>query len=239
MGRSHYGGYTMKHSIKTFLLASGIAMGGVAGASAATLDFTDFGSYIGYNASGATGSIGSVDWTLSAVGGALKVDTNPDVGDSTGISLALATDGVGVGSGDDEVTNNDEALLLEFSRAIKVTAVHVLDLFFSVQPPGLELALAYDDATDTMIVQLAAGVPLGDATGGYAMGSFAEFAVKKMRFEAGGTADNPTGTFDFALAAVEYAASEGNEPDPVPLPAGGLLLLGALGGLAALRRRAA
>lgn len=228
----------MKHFLKPFLLAGSITAGSVIGASAAILDFTDLTSYTSTGPV-ATGSIGSVGWTLTPSGGALNVNTTPDVGDSTGIPLALDTDGVGVigGGTNDEVTDDDESLLLSFSRAIKVTAVHVLDLFFSdTVPDNKELALAYDDDDNTLIVTVTAGVPLGAANGGYKKSDpFGEYAVRNIRFEAGGAADDTT--YDFALAAIEYASGDGQEPDPVPLPAGGLLLIGGLAALAAARRR--
>ena len=223
--------------MKTILLSSGIAVGSMGAASAAILDFTDLGVY-GSTGPVATGSIGSVGWTLSATGGALRVNTNPDATDPAAIAaLALETDGVGVGTGDDEVTNNSETLVLQFARAIKVNAVHVLDLFFSTDPVGNEQALAYNVDNNELIVTVDAGNDIAASTGGYAVKSFADYAVKTIRFEAGGTADFPTGTFDFALAAIEYKSTDGQEPDPVPLPAGGLLLLGGLGGLSLLRRR--
>lgn len=52
-----------------------------------------------------------------------------------------------------------------------------------------------------------------------------------FRVRASGTfiADGLLGNDDFTIARIETAS--------VPLPAGGLLLIGALGGLAALRRR--
>ena len=238
----------MRHFLKPFLLAGSLTAGSAIGASAAILDFTDVGAGGtcggSYTTCGpvATGNIGTVGWTLTAFGGPLNVFTEADVSDATGIPLELETDGVGIGStGDsdrDEVTNDDETLLLSFSRSIRLTAVHVLDLFLGIGQDGQELALAYDEATSSVFVTVEASSVLGAADGGYKKSApFGQYPVQNIRFSAGGSADYPTSTFDFALAAIEYASSDGQEPDPVPLPAGGLLLIGGLAALATARRR--
>ena len=71
-------------------------------------------------------------------------------------------------------------------------------------------------------------------SGGYASKT-TSVGVKSIRFAAGGAADNIDS--DFALAAIDYATDADGNPAPIPLPAGGLLLLGALGGLGLARRR--
>ena len=55
------------------------------------------------------------------------------------------------------------------------------------------------------------------------------FGVTSITFESTGTDDKGNVRFDFVADTVT--------PSPIPLPAGGLLLLAALGGLAGLRRR--
>jgi len=54
------------------------------------------------------------------------------------------------------------------------------------------------------------------------------FGVTSITFESGGTGNKGNARFDFVA---------GTPVSPIPLPAGGLLLVAALGGIAALRRR--
>ncbi|MEP5760238.1 MAG: VPLPA-CTERM sorting domain-containing protein [Litoreibacter sp.] len=224
----------MRNNFKSVILAAGFAAASVVGASAATvIDFTDHsvvGSTNGLTSvSGSLG--GGVDWTLSAVGGTLNVNTATDAPNAAAAAgLVYDNDGVGVedGNGDDEVTNDGEALILEFSRAVFLQAVSFLDLFVDA---SAESALSYDDVTGDLIVETFA---TGNAAG-FSTQNVADLEVKRIRFVPGAGADDTSR--DFALATVDLRSSDGNVPDTVPLPAAGLLLAGALGGLGVARRR--
>ncbi|MCP1168388.1 VPLPA-CTERM sorting domain-containing protein [Limimaricola litoreus] len=241
----------MKASFKILVTASALAVAAATGASAARLDFTDASVYAG----DAMGTIGSgsneTKWELSAEGGTLNYMTPADgtyAGGSGGESLKRDYDGVGVSGAkaDDEITDApgvDQSILLTFSKSIFLTAVHVLDLFKSADtadgPGGQEHAFVYDP--DNLILEIAAVEDLGDNpdNGGYQTEKLLPAVqVSKLRFKAGGTFDNPTDTRDYALAAIDYSFDNPDSaPNPVPLPAGGLLLLGALGGLGLVKRR--
>lgn len=226
-------------SFKSLALAAGIAAGSVSGASAAILDFTA-------GMPGATSGIlgTTVTWELEAVGGALNTSTGYDGGAAfksdpvaNFVPLVLRNDGVGVG--DDEVTNTGEELILKFSQAIRLQGVYFLDMF--VGPGGgvsrTETSLSFNKTTGDLIIQTVATEPLppaGVQAPGFAFSEFADIIVKTIRFVPGVGKDNNNG--DFSLAAIKYR-DVGGEPAPVPLPAGGVLLLGGLGGLALLRRR--
>ena len=133
----------------------------------------------------------------------------------------------------DEVTfESGEELLLTFSRSIRLTGVRVLDLFFDEATENEE-AIAFNAETGDTLVTLVASDQLG-TDGGYAFKA-TNAAVRSIRFLAGGTSDDTDR--DFALAAIDFAADADGNPAPIPLPAGGLLLMGALGGLGLARRR--
>ncbi|WP_341213300.1 VPLPA-CTERM sorting domain-containing protein [uncultured Limimaricola sp.] len=241
-------GFDMKASFKILVTASALAVAAATGASAARLDFTDASVYTG---NAPTGTIGAgptmTTWTLSATGGKLNYKTPADgtyAAGNGGLSLKRDYDGVGVN--DDEITQaagKNQSVLLTFTKSIYLTAVHVLDLFktadLATAPGGQEKAFVYDP--DNLILEIFAVNDLGDKpnNGGYQTEKLAEAVqVSKLKFMAGGTNDNPTNTRDFALAAIDYEFDKPDSaPNPVPLPAGGLLLLGALGGLGLAKRR--
>jgi hypothetical protein len=75
--------------------------------------------------------------------------------------------------------------------------------------------------------EIADAAPANFGTGNAIVDFTADFAFDRISFFSNeGTGGTDIAAFEFAIA-----------PVPVPLPAGGLLLLGALGGIAALRRR--
>lgn len=242
----------MKASIKILMTASVLAVAAAGAASAARLDFTDETVYTTKSAASATGTIGAgpteTKWTLTPTGGILQIETNPDGkydgGSTAPAELALDYDGVGIGKRDDEITaEKNESLLLSFSRSIFLTAVHVLDLFKSAdteQAAGQrEHALVYDPTTLILTIEAIEQLASNPDNGGYQTKKLDKAVeVAALRFEAGGSDDNPTNTRDFALAAVDYEFDDPDRaPAPIPLPAGGLLLLGALGGLGLAKRR--
>lgn len=225
--------------LKVITVASAMTLAGGLSASAALLDFTS-------DATGNSGTLSDLNgtgYTLSAQGGPgfkLKRDTEISVTEAAAVpasaGLALDNDGVGVvGEGSrDEVTNGNESLLLEFTDKVKLTAVHFLDLFVGNKA---EFSLTRNGATNQLIVKTVAVDGIDSGNAGYATSDEASFLgnaiVTSIRFVAGAAADNNDG--DFALAAIEYDADFA--PGIIPLPAGGVLLIGALGALGLVRRR--
>ena len=238
-------------TIKTFALAAGMSLVAMA-ASAATLDFTDLKTFTGANAlsataSGASGRIGSgaaaVVWTLSPSVRPMKynfstqsgapavlqgTDNGFDGDDKAALqaSSGLKLDGDGIGVRNDE-NSETQWLTLTFSKAVKITGIHVLDLFFGVgKGLGAEVAAISGDLVDSLMADQQVGVAPRQGYRFKAVDSKG-FTVTSLRFDPAGMRDDSQ--IDFALAAVDVV--------PIPLPAGGLLLLTALGGLAVARRR--
>ncbi|GFE52499.1 hypothetical protein So717_42520 [Roseobacter cerasinus] len=225
----------MSVSFKSFCLAAGVTAASTMGASAALLDFT-----AGPDATGqfSDGDGGFITWEVTATGGTLNTNTPIDAElplPAPGGVLALENDGVGVD--DDEATaQDDQTLIVTFSEAILLTGLHFLDLFIGPQG-GTESVSVFANGG----INLTAGDPVeaSDDIGvapdnGYAFRSFSDIEITSLTFIPGDATDDTTG--DFALAAIEYELVD-DQMDPVPLPAGGFLLLGALGALSVARRR--
>lgn len=218
----------MARKFHTLLFAAIVTTAGAMGASATTIDFTDNGSYT-FTPTAATGSTDGIGWTL---------DSNPSTSLLTnseaynGISkpvtpLALENDGIGVilkaTDVDDEVTFPKESLTMTFDEEVGVTGFYFLDLF------GRETVTIYADGnlvTPVTTVTSPWG-PRNNSKGGYVYYAF-DTTVTSLTFVPGSNNDN-RGKPDFALAGIDLAA--------VPVPAAGLLLLTALGGLGLARRR--
>jgi hypothetical protein len=241
--------------IETLALAASLSVAGAFAANAATLDFTDLETFTGANsiyatAAGASGKLGSYAattiWTLTPSKTPMRYNFSSDdaaaplAGHDDGYDgkntpsapLAFMGDGIGIGGSDDEVTRG-ENLLLTFSRAVKITGIYFLDLFNGSQ--GEEIADISGDVTATKTGTRNVSL---NTIGGYEyLALDTGFTVLSLRFRADGTMSaqgkcvGDDGICDYALAGVEY------ELAPVPVPAAGLMLLSALGGVAALRRR--
>ncbi|MFZ5710272.1 MAG: VPLPA-CTERM sorting domain-containing protein [Pseudomonadota bacterium] len=208
---------------------------GATASSAAVIDFTSAGT-------GTSGSVGSVSWTMSSNIGTVNNSQAFDGQDSNlaWTGLALQRDGYGVrsyldnSSRDDEITSilaGSEAILLTFNKAVRVSAVAFLDLFLPATGGLGEVGYAqFDDGTTVSVTaaDLANPVGSGSRRAGFAYSLVDGITTKSIRFFTGLTNDRQ-GLADGALAAVDIA--------PIPVPAAGLLLLGGLGGLAAIRRR--
>ena len=243
----------MGKTITAIALSSAMVVAGAAGAFAATLDFTALSTFTTGGAtatsSGASGTFKGVTWTLTpssvrqlsynfgapatgALLGNLSKNQNQGfdgVAKPVGTGLALEGDGVGVG--DDEITHEaDQYVTLTFGKAVTISAFHFLDLFYgTARGKGAEVAQVWDTATNTLLASFSADQEVtANAIGGYKFGALdGTIKVTSLTFKASGVKDDTSR--DFALAAVDIAA--------VPVPAAGLLLLTAVGGLAAARRR--
>ena len=222
-------------SIKTFALAATVAMGSTVAAQAALIDFTNPSTYTLTGSTGSgTSTDGTLAFTLSAVGGNI---TNSEVADydADRVSpLSGQVDGLGVGSGlsADEITFPLESLTVSFDRAVTISRLFFLDLFGT--RPGEFATETDENATVTSDTGASANFRAQtlnqDGTVGF--GDFmTELTGTSFTFIAG--EENDSMTFpDFALAGLEVT-----EVAPIPLPAGILLLGGALGGLGLARRK--
>lgn len=211
----------------TLSLAAFVTMAGAMGAAASTIDFTDEGSYT-ITEDLATGTTDGIGWTL---------DSNPDDsrlryaqefdGDAAPPTtpLALENDGIGVSFlvPDDEVSYPRESLTMTFDATASVTGFYFLDLF------GAETVDIYDENNVLLTTVIASSADLDNSVGGYTYWAF-DASVTSLTFVPGPLNDS-LGRPDFALAGVDLAA--------IPVPAAGLLLLTALGGLGLARRRKA
>ena len=199
-----------------FIIAAGAA------SAASLLDLTSAGAQ-------KTGTLAGTGYAITAVGGSLNNSQSYDGGAKpTGAIadlLAFQRDGYGVK--DDEVTYPGERIVVTFDQAVRLTGVAFLDLFRkSNGHPGEFVALTVDGAAPTIFNSVC---PY-QTCGGYVEFGALDLVGKVFSFAAGHRNDG-VGRPDFALAAIQVAA--------VPVPAAGLLLLGALGGLRAARRRMA
>jgi len=204
-------------------LVAGVTLAaGLSAANATVIDFTNAGT-------GTSGSLfkGAVTWTLSA-NGALN---NSQVFDASlapsGTPLSFQTDGYGVV--DDEISTTSsltQYIDLTFSAPTLVDAIYFLDLFIARNVQSAEVGFASIDG-GAPIALLATDLA-GTRAAGFVGAVFAPVLATVIRFTVLDTNDL-LGVADGALAGVGIA--------PIPVPAAGLLLLGGLGGLAALRRR--
>jgi hypothetical protein len=208
---------------KVFGLVTGIALAaGLSAANATVIDFTSAGT-------GTSGSLfkGAVTWTLTSNGtlnNSQAFDGNPT---PVGTPLSFQTDGYGVG--DDEISTSSritQYIDLTFSAPTLIDAIYFLDLFVARNIQTAEVGLASIDG-GAPIALMATDIA-GSGTAGFVSALFAPVLATVIRFTVFDTNDL-LGVADGALAGVGIA--------PVPVPAAGLMLLGGLGGLAALRRR--
>jgi hypothetical protein len=207
-------------------LASAALFAGATTADAYVIDFTDAGT-------GSSGSIfhGTVSWTMTASGILNNSQSFDGNSAPSGTGLSFQTDGYGVGAHDDEITNyannKMEWIKVTFSAPVLVNAIAFLDLFQSKDGSSQEVGQAAING-GFPIISLYANDIAGTGASGFVGASFAAISVTEIFFTVLSSNDN-YGFADGALAGIGLA--------PVPVPAAGLLLLGGLGGLAAVRRR--
>ena len=202
-------------------------LAGASMASASVIDFTSAST-------GTSGSIlnGSVTWTMDASGYLNNSQTFDGNSTPSGTGLSFQTDGYGVGLHDDEITtfnsNSFEWIRVTFSAPVLVDAIYFLDLFQAADGSSQEVGVASING-GFPIISLYANDIAGSGAAGFVGASFAAIAVTEIFFTVLSSNDN-LGFADGALAGISFVA-------PVPLPAAGFLLVGGLGGLAAMRRR--
>lgn len=200
------------------------------GASATVIDFTAAGV-------GLSGSLGGgVTWTMTGFPVGPNNDqafdgATPFAGQT--FDLAFDTDGFGI-SDDEIAAEPPQNIMLSFWKdedpyEVNILGFAFLDLFVLEGESGESGILTVDIGDSAgAVVELMFNPLNGVPKGGYAEITGLNLFASKITFTVGRTNDD-RGVADGALAALQIA--------PVPLPAGGLLLLTALGGVAALRRR--
>lgn len=217
--------------LKTALTAAVIATAPLA-ASAAVLDFTTLATFTTVNASGATGSFTfageTVSYTLTSDPANQLTFGQLHDGNSCAM-LACAIDGLGVS--DDEITTNgvQEAITLAFDRNVTLSGLFFLDLFRAAEGQSVEQAMLQIDGV-LYVPNFDAIETFDGLASGFAFYDGLSLTGKSFTFMSNNTND-AIGFADYALAGVQVAA--------IPLPAGLLLLGGALGALGIARRRKA
>ena len=217
-----------------FAAATGLAMAAhnATPAQALLIDFTDYSVWGAGNIIAtpnldnqtATASYTYPDnltVTLTATGGNLTFN----VPGSCGSATYLACDGDGIGISDDEISgvlSAGESLLVEFSRAIGIYSISLLDLFGHAGDP--ESAQLQFDGNGNSTSYSVAGTADADGVGQYqiAMANLAHHGdLTSILFTS------PNETSDFALAALELGIDVDtlSIPEPMTVALFGLGLL--------------
>lgn len=204
--------------------AAALLAGGVS-AHAAMIDFTALP--VG-TAGPIMGSVGSTSYKVTGTPVQVKAPQACDGTLPVPGALACVNDGLGISG--PEITGNGKAFVtVEFSRKVALVGAYFLDLFIAA------------DGTNAEIAYIARGgntIP-GDVTvnaeqtfqngNGFKYASGFKLIGTKFTFFVDPVGNDKVGGPDAALAGLDIA--------PVPLPAGGLLIASALGGLGLLRRK--
>jgi len=208
----------MINKTSTLMTVSAGLMALATSASAAIIDFTDL-------ATGTSGDVLGVSWNLTSSGVLNNAQGYDGALPTPPADWELALDRDGYGVGDDEISYIDtsEWVKITFDSWVKVSAVAFLDLFLGTSTQ--EVAYATDNYGTITQVDSTFAPFLG---GGFAEADVDSVWIKSLVFTVA-DGNDPYGNADGALAGIEVAA--------VPIPAAGFMLLGALGGLTAIRRR--
>lgn len=215
----------MNVSFKTLGLSAAVTVATALTANAALIDFTNSGVATVNPANVATGAGigGGITWTLTSTGGNLNdSEAGPDCSGIDCGPLALDNDGFGIT--DDEASAPRQFFTLTFSDTVTLTSLHFLDLFISRDEQTRESVVLGGDISGTVFADT---IFRTDDLVGYNVASV--LATGTTFTFTPGNDNDAIGAADFAFAAFEVA--------PIPLPAGVLLLGGALAGLGAYGRR--
>ena len=221
--------------MKTAFAAFAIAAAAPVAAFAGTADFTDVPSVFS-DSDPSTGVVDGVGISVTAdPAGQLNTSTNPPsstpplnpFGDKI---LALDNDGFGVNLGTVDEADRAEQIIVSFtSGPALVNGLAFLDFFAAEDREGSvnETALVtFNNSVAGTSSSVTFTATAGKPSRGYFATTFDALLVDEIVFEAPSTGGED-GSNDFALAALHI----------VPLPASALLLMGALGGFAALSRK--
>lgn len=210
------------YSIKPLGLATVMTFAAAAAASAALVDFTNPSSYsIAPGGTTATGMSGGIGFTVTTSGGRLN---NREAGPGATVTSPLAGTVDGLGIQDDEITFPDQTITVAFDRAVTISRLFALDLFQDAEDDGTDEGFTVNGG-DAFLAQVSI------SNDRFGFGDFGGLSLTGMSFTFAPISTNDNvGNPDFALAGIEF------EPSPIPLPAGVLLLGGALAGLGFARR---
>lgn len=213
-----------------------LTLGCTAAAHAAVIDFT--AAPVGTVLS--SGTVGGVGFSVTSFGGKLSnpqafngdlaaVDQSPG---TIASQLAFLSDGHGVGNSEigrgPKVT---QSITVTFEKAVRVVGFAVIDLFRRTADgdTGEQAIMTGSGGQVVNIFAAQGGVSTNPGVAGYAeTKAFPSFLTTSLTFTVGTTNDR-SGVPDAALAAIELA--------PVPVPAGGLVMLAGASALMALGRR--
>ena len=201
------------------LLACGVS------AHAAVIDFTDAAIAPVGSKGPYSGSIGATSWTLT--GFPVQVQA-PEACTSAVPDLACDNDGIGIAG--PEITGNGRAYAtVTFSRQVALVGAWFLDLFVAADGSNAEIAYISKDGNSIPgAVAVTADLTFPNDNGFKKADGF-KLVGTTFTFFVDPVGNDNVGRPDAALAGLEIA--------PVPLPAGGLLIASALGGLGLMRRK--
>ena len=207
-------------NIRTAFFGSVAAVSMMAAASVVSAGVIDFTAA----STGTSGTVDGVAWTMTGkpVQGNNKQAFDGSMIPANSFGLAFNTDGYGVR--DDEIGPR-ESITITFAKAVRITGFAFLDLYESIMNPGT------GEVGEITINGMVYDTAFTGNASGYSESIFGKpVLVTSVKFTSVSSNDD-RGVLDGALAALAIA--------PIPVPAAGLMLLTALGGVAALRRRKA